>query len=199
MYKLAAFNVLALVVQSASAYPGGLPNTLSVVDEQDIAKCDTNPTCNEDCVKDGKLDTKATSIGAGAFQDCPSLTSANMPYVTKISNRAFLYSDKLTSVSMPKVTSVGTDAFHLCTSLTEANMPEVISVGINAFRSCASLTSIGMPKITAIGEFALTNCPSLTSVTAKNCDLQTYSACEDMPDAVCIESSAKVSSEECNK
>ena len=61
-----------------------------------------------------------TSIGPGAFMDCSSLTSVEIPSsVTSIGAEAFLFCSSLTSVEIPaSVTSIGCKAFYLCPKLT---------------------------------------------------------------------------------
>ena len=62
-----------------------------------------------------------TSIGAGAFGGCTSLTSVTIPdSVTSIGGIAFGNCKSLTSVTIPdSVTSIGDGAFASCTSLTD--------------------------------------------------------------------------------
>ena len=62
-----------------------------------------------------------TSIGAGAFGGCTSLTSVTIPdSVTSIGQHAFNGCRSLTSVTIPDgVTSIGDGAFASCTSLTD--------------------------------------------------------------------------------
>ena len=61
-----------------------------------------------------------TSIGEGAFSDCSSLTSIEIPNsVTSIGSSAFYYCSSLTSIVIPSsVTSIGFYAFSDCSSLT---------------------------------------------------------------------------------
>ena len=63
-----------------------------------------------------------TSIGAGAFYNCTSLTSIPIP---------------------DGVTSIGDTAFGNCTSLTSIPIPDSVTlIGAYAFQDCTSLTSI---------------------------------------------------------
>jgi hypothetical protein len=61
-----------------------------------------------------------TSIGAGAFTDCTSLTSVTIPgSVISIGAGAFFDCTGLTSVTIPSsVNSIGAEAFSFCTGLT---------------------------------------------------------------------------------
>ena len=86
-----------------------------------------------------------TSIGAGAFGGCTSLTSVTIP---------------------DSVTSIGQHAFNGCRSLTSVTIPDgVTSIGAYAFLGCTSLTSVTIPdSVTSIGKRAFYNCTSLTDV-----------------------------------
>ena len=102
-------------------------------------------------------------VGAGAFSQCTSLTSVDMPKVTKIDNNAFM-GTSLTSVDMPKVTDIGRYAFKwfLRDTLTSVFMPEVKKIGYGAFDG-TSLTTVDMPLVVEIGPFAFSG-TSLTTV-----------------------------------
>ncbi len=134
-----------------------------------------------------------TSIGAGAFEFCSSLTSITIPdSVTSIGVYAFYLCNSLTSVTMPdSVTSIGYAAFfgtayynnesnwvddvlYIDKALIAAK--ETISgdysikenttiIADNAFSNCKSLTSIIIPdSVTSINDETFGNCSSLTSV-----------------------------------
>ena len=120
-------------------------------------------------VKSAVIAEGVTSIGAGAFYDCTSLTSVTIPdSVTSIGDDVFNGCTSLTSVTIPdSVTSIVDSAFSNCTSLTSVTIPDsVTSIGSYAFYKCGSLTSVTIPdSVTSIGECAFYNCKSLTSVT----------------------------------
>ena len=131
-----------------------------------------------------------TSIGAAAFYECTSLTSATIPNsVTSIGNWAFKGCTGLTSpvynshlfAYMPTsysgaytilngIESIVADAFENCTSLTSVTIPNsVTSIGDWAFKGCTSLTSVTIPNsVTSIGNGAFDGCISLTSATISN-------------------------------
>lgn len=79
-----------------------------------------------------------TSIGYGAFKDCPRLTDISIP---------------------DSVTSIASYAFYHCSGLTYITLPEgVISIGDRAFEDCTNLKSITIPEsVTSIGHDAFSN------------------------------------------
>ena len=139
---------------------------------------------------DGKIYT-VTSIGAGAFQLCLSLTSIVIPEsVTNIGAGAFTGCDSLdskllvydkgtkcygwigdtkkcTEVVIPEsVTNIGAGAFQDCINLASISIPEgVTSIGAFVFYGCINLTNINIPNgVTSIGEWAFCRCSNLTSI-----------------------------------
>ena len=86
-----------------------------------------------------------TVIGGGAFENCSSLTSVNIPSsVTVIEYGTFGNCSSLISVKIPSnVTEIGEFAFSGCSSLTSVNIPlRVTSIGESAFSDCTGLRSI---------------------------------------------------------
>jgi hypothetical protein len=86
-----------------------------------------------------------TTIGAGAFSGCTSLTSVVIP---------------------GSVTVIGLWAFSTCTNLTNATIASGVKViSDSAFSSCRSLTSIAIPNsVTGMGDDVFYGCTKLTSV-----------------------------------
>ena len=112
---------------------------------------------------------EVTSIGNGAFFNCSSLTSINIPSsVTSIDGSAFYGCSSLTSINIPSsVTSIDGSAFYGCSALTSINIPSsVTKIEYDAFNGCSSLTSINIPSsVTSIGGSAFSGCSSLTAFT----------------------------------
>ena len=124
-----------------------------------------------------------TSIGAGAFTECSSLTSISFPVATSIGDDAFTECSSLTSVSVPKATSIGTSAFYKCSALTNIDSPLVTSLGTSAFGNCSALTSVLFPVATSVGNAAFYNCSALTSVSfpeATSAGYQTFAYCSKL-------------------
>jgi hypothetical protein len=120
----------------------------------------------------GKDSYKVTSIDAGAFQCCQSLTSVIIPNSVKsIEDSAFLTCTSLESMTIPNsVKTIGEDAFRGCRNLTSITIPNSVkSIGNGAFSGCGSLTSITIPNsVKSIGDYAFSGCESLTSITIPN-------------------------------
>lgn len=122
--------------------------------------------------------TDPTSVGFGAFYECSSLTSIDIPDgVTSIGNGVFVRCNSLTSVDIPSgVTSIGDNTFIGCSSLTSIGLTgsgasveipdSVTHIGFGAFQYCTSLTSITMgSSVININSQAFISCNSLTSIT----------------------------------
>lgn len=115
------------------------------------------------------LSEGVTSIGAGAFTDCSSLSSITLPKsLTSILSWAFDGCSSLSSVSLPNsVTELGTGVFNGCRSLSSVNIPKgVIIIRTSTFEGCSSLKNIDIPDgVVSIWEYAFKDCSSLTSMS----------------------------------
>ncbi len=110
------------------------------------------------------------SIGGGAFYNCTSLKSVNIPdgitelkpYKEENGNYTttkglFGNCSKLTGIELsPSVTSIGDCSFVACLLLASVEIKgEVTAIGSSAFSSCFALESFTIPKsVTSIGEYA---------------------------------------------
>lgn len=118
-------------------------------------------------LKDVKLSESFTSINTGAFQNCVSLETINIPKtVQSIGNDVFIKCEKLTSVEIPEgITYLPGWIFYYCSGLKEVTLPESLTqIGNAAFAGCESLKSITIPaNVTSIASVALST-SSLESV-----------------------------------
>lgn len=127
---------------------------------------------------DGK---SVTSIGNGAFRNCPRLKRITIPDgVTSIGNGAFENCFELTSINIPDgVTSIGTNAFNGCSGLTDITVDNRNSsycsesgVLFNknktkfiCYPAGKTDSSYKIPdEVTSIGYAAFDECTGLTSI-----------------------------------
>ena len=92
------------------------------------------------------VETTAFTIGVGAFSDCRSLLSVNLPHCSSISRGAFFNCLNLSYVSLPECKYIGTSAFTYNMVLHSVDLPNVEFIGERAFNSCGSLTNIQLGR-----------------------------------------------------
>ena len=111
----------------------------------------------------------ATMWNEGAFYDCTSLSSVDLPEgLTTIGGCAFYGCTSLSSVTLPEgLTTIGEWVFAFCTSLSSLTFPEgLTTIEGAAFYDCTSLSSLSLPEgLTAIGQQAFAGCTSLSSLS----------------------------------
>lgn len=139
----------------------------SVIDGKTVTSIGHGAFYNCTSLKSVEIPDSVTSIVAYAFDTCSALTSVKIPgNVTTISDHTFTNCHNLTEIELPdSVTSIGEEAFSYCTSLASIKIPNgVTSIGNIAFYDCTSLASIKIPNgVTSIGNDAFSNCTSLES------------------------------------
>lgn len=133
-----------------------------------------------------------TSILAGGFQNCTSLTEITLPesviqlYVLAFSGCANLKTinlDHITQydrlvfsgctnleldVTFPAdMTVIPSSLFAGCAKIRSVTFPENLTeIGYSAFQGCSSLTEINIPEtVTAIGNGAFSDCSGITEIT----------------------------------
>ena len=134
------------------------------------------------CLTSITIPNSVTSIGSGAFRNCPDLTSiaveiGNTVYDSRLncnaiiekSNNKLIVGCKKTIIPY-SVMSIGDWAFCGCSGLTSVTIPNsVTSIGNRAFYGCSGLTSVAIGNsVTNIGSSAFYGCSGLTSVTISN-------------------------------
>ena len=70
----------------------------------------------------------------------------------------------LTTLELPQVTRIKKEAFRGCTSLTNLNLPKILQVYAGAFRGCASLSSVSLPMAFSIEGEAFLDCAHITNL-----------------------------------
>ena len=117
-----------------------------------------------------------TSIGVGAFHNCPSLTSITIPNnVTSIGNYAFsgctslkaFYGKFASEDNRCLIVNGVLNSFAIGCGATSYTIPDsVTEIAVDAFYGCNSLTSVTIPdSVTSIGKWAFSDCTLLKSVT----------------------------------
>ena len=118
------------------------------------------------------VEYNVTAIGEGAFANCTTLRTINIPSsVTTIGRSAFRNCSNLKSIDIPNsVTSIESYTFAKCSSLQNITIPNsVTSIGSHAFQECSSLQTITIPNsVTSIGYHAFQECSSLQTITIPN-------------------------------
>lgn len=117
------------------------------------------------------IDQPITKLPDNSFRDTYSLTSANLPdlsQVTQIGDSCFQSCYSLREISIPNAETIGDYCFQNCHSLRKFSMPSVSSVGNYVLRSCYSLQEISMPNAETIGDEFAYNPMSLDNVYLPN-------------------------------
>ncbi|MDY4412808.1 MAG: leucine-rich repeat domain-containing protein, partial [Ruminococcus sp.] len=158
------------ITANATAYTTGTYENLTYkayTNYIEISKCDSSATSAVIPAEINGL--PVTSIGAGAFDGCKSLTEITIPdSVTYIGLEAFSGCSSLTEITIPdSVTNIAERAFFSCSVLTEIKLSKnITNVDSNTFAFCESLKSITIPDgVTNIGANAFSKCYNLTEIT----------------------------------
>lgn len=103
-------------------------------------------------LKSVSIPNSIIEIGDGAFHDCTSLVTLNLPSIEYIGDMTFSGCTSLTSIDIPSsVKEIGGSAFRGCSSLTHIDLKNVSTIGSNAFIG-TSISSLVIPKsVTYLG------------------------------------------------
>lgn len=112
------------------------------------------------------------NYGAFCFYNCSNLSSATCEQLLSLcttgsySNQStFAYCNSLTTLNLPKVTRLGTNFFNACANLTTINLPNCTELGQDCFNNCVSLSTVTISTTTnSLIAGVFRNCPSLTNV-----------------------------------
>ena len=141
--------------------------TLTVSGKGAMYDYDEASPWDTDAIKSVVFSEGVTTIGLGAFANCPNLTNVTFPStLTKIGIRAFMACGKLESISIPgSVTEIGGAAFEYC-GLTSVVIPGNVKTVDNwAFAYCGNVKSaIVNEGVESLGMCALGGLHKLESV-----------------------------------
>lgn len=125
-------------------------------------------TSQKDKIQTVYIDSRITSIGDYAFENCSNLNYVDYGYgITSIGKYAFSGCSSLTSFKLPNaVTSVSEGAFMGCTGIKNVTIPdEITSVGDEAFYGCSNIVKVTLGAgVTKVGDNAFGGCEKLTQV-----------------------------------
>ncbi len=129
-----------------------------------------------------------TEIGARAFKQNNSLTSAEIPNgVTSIGDGAFSYCLKLTSIKWGSALKhIGEAAFSECRALESIDLNSADTLGERCFYNCFALKSADLGDcLTVLPRNTFTGCKALVTVNfssvLKTVGAYAFSGCEALP------------------
>ena len=146
-------------------------------------------------LKSVTFSNSVTTIGVGAFQNCPTLTQLDLPpSLNTIEGYAFDGCTGLTSITTPDaVTKIADNAFSGCSGLSEFSFGDsVATIGNYAFENCSGLTTVNLPNsVTTIGKYAFKGCSELTSVAMGSNvtsigNMMVFSGCDQLTSLTCL-------------
>lgn len=114
-----------------------------------------------------QMPPSVTSIGAGAFRECPNLNISFPPNLKSLGDHAFYGCAKLEEAIIPKLNhKISYSEFFFCTSLRKVEISSNVEIINNyAFYKCTSLQTIKIPSsVKYIGNYAFNLCTSLTKI-----------------------------------
>ena len=95
-----------------------------------------------------------------------TVTSLDLPTVTRIKDYMFQQCGQLTNIRMPKVETIGNNAFYWCPKLAIRDIPKKCrSIGSQAFFCCTGLREITFHGLTLIEPSAFGGCGGITTIT----------------------------------
>lgn len=109
-------------------------------------------------------------LGYGAFMNCGSLESIELPELPFIPGGTFEGCDNLKNITFPQNYApvfIGSSAFDGCSSLASISLADgLIAIYDRAFESCTNLSSVTIPEsVLYIGENAFNDCQYLETLS----------------------------------
>lgn len=113
-----------------------------------------------------EITSNLTTIRPYAFASCKQLTTAIMPFATKIPDHCFNGDTNLKTVEMPNVTIIGYVAFYNCTNLELTELPSSLTqIMETSFTNCKGLKTITFKStLTYIGGDVFSGCTNLLTI-----------------------------------
>ena len=111
------------------------------------------------------LDNTASFVKSDVFGGNKTIQTVNLPYATRVGNRAFQNCNSLSQISLPMCSYIGDNGFYFCKLLSQVSLPVCSHIGWEAFQGCNSLSQISLPMCSYIGGNALWGCSSLSIIT----------------------------------
>lgn len=96
--------------------------------------------------------------------------------IVDVGEYALLGCTSLTTLDLPQVTRIKTEAFRNCTSLININLPQINQVYAGVFKGCTSLTSVSLPLAFSIQGLAFDGCTALTNLMLRAAPPSSYTS-----------------------
>ncbi len=105
-------------------------------------------------VSDNGKDFSVTTVGNGAFRNCASLKSVELPYAVTIGNRAFENCEALATLNIDSANIIGAQAFKGAKALEAVDLKNATDIGNEAFYGAEKVEEIGLNSLVNIGSEA---------------------------------------------
>lgn len=114
---------------------------------------------------DGGLDI--TTVETNAFRNCKLITSLNFPNATSMKTASVRGNSELVTVTAPEVETLAGNIFDACVKLVSLDLSNVTSiVGNEVFAGCTILETIDLSSLVSIAGYeTFDNCKKLTSIS----------------------------------
>ncbi len=117
---------------------------------------------------------EAVTVMDGAFKNCTSVKSVNLPRCAFFGANGKLGDSALSTLSLPKAVTFGSVAGS---TIRTVQLPCAVSLGANAFNGCGNLQTVEAPNVQSLGANAFYNCSALKTLCIQNFDGSIPSNC----------------------